>query len=272
MDGGIEVSGRWQWGSGITHCTTIGGGCVVQASNGGRPSAQFTFFDRADVEILDTWYVAGLKGTGSTDYEVHDAFVPNGRWFSLAGAVPVEDGPLYRFSFFGLLALGVASVALGLARRSIDELVDLAATKRPQGSSKPLAERAPVQADVAIAEAELGSARAFMADVVGAAWSTVESGDRATDEQRRSIRLAATHAMDREWPRGRSDVHSSRWCSGLRRQPDAARVPRRPRRHAARHHVASHVRARRSAAPGPRHRRRATVTRNRDGATVTVQL
>ncbi len=193
--GGVEVDGRWQWGSGVAHCTAIGGGCVVEGRDGERPTAKFVLFDREDVEILDTWYVAGLKGTGSTDYEVRGAFVPDGRWFALAGAVPREEGPLYRFSFFGLLALGVSSIALGLARRSIEELVALAATKRPQGSSRPLAERAPVQADVAIAEASLWSARAFVADAVGDAWTTVLEGDPVSDEQRRVVRLAATHAM-----------------------------------------------------------------------------
>jgi indole-3-acetate monooxygenase len=198
VDGGISVNGRWQWGSGISHCTTIGGGCVVEGRSGRDAegaSAKFVLFDLDDVEILDTWYVAGLKGTGSTDYEVHDAFVPEERWFALAGAVPREDGPLYRFSFFGLLALGVSAIALGLARRSIDELIGLAATKRPQGSSRPLAERAPVQADVARAEAALRSARAFVADAVGDAWTSVLAGKTASDEHRRVIRLAATHAM-----------------------------------------------------------------------------
>jgi alkylation response protein AidB-like acyl-CoA dehydrogenase len=198
VEGGISVNGRWQWGSGIAHCTSIGGGCVVDG-RGGRDgdgtSAKFVLFDLDDVEILDTWYVAGLKGTGSTDYEVHDAFVPEERWFALAGAVPREDGPLYRFSFFGLLALGVSAIALGLARRSIEELIGLAATKRPQGSSRPLAERAPVQADVARAEAALRSARSFVADAVGQAWTSVLTGDAVSDEQRRVIRLAATHAM-----------------------------------------------------------------------------
>jgi alkylation response protein AidB-like acyl-CoA dehydrogenase len=198
VEGGISVRGRWQWGSGISHCTAIGGGCVVEgrrADGDDRPTAKFVVFDLADVDILDTWYVVGLKGTGSTDYQVHDAFVPEGRWFALAGAVPRENGPLYRFSFFGLLALGVSAIALGLARRSVDELIALAGTKRPQGSARPLAERAPVQADVAIAEASLRSARAFVADAVGDAWTTVVTGDSVSDEQRRLIRLAATHAM-----------------------------------------------------------------------------
>ena len=136
VDGGISVTGRWQWGSGIAHCTAIGGGCVVHGGGPDgdeRPTAKFVLFDLDDVEILDTWYVAGLKGTGSTDYQVSGAFVPEERWFALAGAVPREDGPLYRFSFFGLLALGVSAISLGLARRSIDELVALAAHEATAG-------------------------------------------------------------------------------------------------------------------------------------------
>ncbi|MEJ7585303.1 MAG: acyl-CoA dehydrogenase family protein, partial [Acidimicrobiales bacterium] len=103
-------------------------------------------------------------------------------------------GPLYRFSFYGLLALGIASVALGLARRAIDELVTLAGHKRPQGSSRPLAERAPVQADVAAAEAIVRSSLAFVADTIGTSWDVLAGGDELDDEHRRSLRLAATHA------------------------------------------------------------------------------
>jgi indole-3-acetate monooxygenase len=186
---GLAVSGRWQWGSFTAHCTTIGGG--VRLDDG---SSRFAYFDRDDVELLDTWYVAGLKGTGSSDYQVHDAFVPEGRWVEVGADAPLEDGPLYRFSFFGLLAIGVAAVALGLARRSIDELVALAGVKTPQGSSRPLSERGATQSDVAVAEARLRAARALVDDVVGTAWDACRHGDPPDDEHRRSIRLAATHA------------------------------------------------------------------------------
>jgi alkylation response protein AidB-like acyl-CoA dehydrogenase len=189
VGGGLVVNGRWAWGSGTRHCTWIGGGIRLPAGGTG-----FAFFEPAEVELLDTWRVAGLKGTGSTDYAVTDALVPEGRWVQIGAFVPTTDGPLYRFSFFGLLAVGVSSVALGLARRAMDELVDLAVVKSPQGSSRPLAERAPIQADVAAAEAIVRSARGFLDDVVGEAWDTVAAGDASTDEQRRSIRLAATHA------------------------------------------------------------------------------
>lgn len=199
-DGGLSVTGRWQWGSGSRHCTVIGGGCrLIDAE--GQPTeraadglrAPFVFFEPAQVELLDTWHVAGLRGTGSTDYQVTDALVPEGRWVDVGRTAPIHEGPLYRFSFLGLLAAGITSVALGLARRALDELVDLAATKRPQGSSRPLAERSTVQADVASAEGAIASAWALLAETASDAWDTLTVGDPLTDEHRRRLRLAATH-------------------------------------------------------------------------------
>ena len=198
-DGGLLVSGRWQWGSGTRHCTSIGGGCLLVDASGAPVRrddglvAPFVFFEPNDVELLDTWYVSGLRGTGSTDYQVEGAFVPEGRWVQIGLDRPRRGGPLYRFSFYGLLALGITSVALGVARRAIEELLALAGHKRPQGSSRPLAERAPVQADVAAAEAIVRSSAAYVADSIGVAWNVVLAGNELTDGHRRSLRLAATH-------------------------------------------------------------------------------
>ncbi len=203
VDGGIRVSGRWAWGSGSHDCTWIGGGVrIVDAS--GAPArlddgtgVPFVFFDRSDVELLDTWHVMGLKGTGSTDYQVSDAFVPTGRWVSFtASPEPVVDSPLYRFSFLGALGIGVASVTVGLAKRAIDELV-LLGEKKPQGSSRSLAERATVQADLALAEAAVRSASSFVREVVQECWDAAEQTGEMSGEQKRLLRLAANNAAER---------------------------------------------------------------------------
>ena len=200
VDGGLRVSGQWQWGSGTKHATTIGGGALIVDADG-KPAprddglvAPFVFFDTDDVEFVETWDVVGLSGTGSVDYRVIDAFVPEGRWVQLGHSPVVRDNELSRFSFYGMLASGVASAVVGMARRSIDEFVDLAATKKPMGSRRPLAERSPIQADVAIAEAQLEAAWLLMRDATEDAWSSAEAGDRASTDQRRRIRAAATHA------------------------------------------------------------------------------
>jgi alkylation response protein AidB-like acyl-CoA dehydrogenase len=211
VDGGLRVDGRWEWGSGTSHCTWIGGGVRIEGEG-----APFVFFERDQVELLDTWRVAGLKATGSTDYRVDDVFVPEGRWVHIGRTDPVVDGPVYRLPFLGTLALGVCMVSLGLARRAQAELVGLAEGKRPSGSSRTLAERAAVQLDVAKAEAARRSARAFVREVVEEA-TVAAAADAVTDEIKRRVRLAATNAawaaagaVDRMYHAGGgSSIHES---------------------------------------------------------------
>ncbi len=197
--GGLRASGRWPWGSGTDHCTWIGGGCRIVDTDGAPKrrddglAAPFVFFRRDEVELLDTWDSMGMRGSGSTDYAVTEVVVPEGRWAQPQATPPVVDGPLYRFPFMAALALGVCSVSLGLARRALDELVDLAGAKRPAQSSRTLAERPVVQADVATAEAAIRSARAFLHEQVAEAWAAATEG-ALCDEVRRGLRLAATNA------------------------------------------------------------------------------
>lgn len=203
VDGGARVTGRWAWGSGTDHATAIGGGCRL-VDDGGRPvtlpdgsRTPFVFLDPGDVEFLDTWHVGGLKGTASTDYTATEAFVPEGRWVDFVnGPGPRFDHPLYRFPFFGALAAGVASVMVGLGRRAIDELVALG-DKLPMGSTKPLAERSVVQAQVAQAEAAVRSSRSWMREVVDECWEAASDDGALTDEHKRLLRLAATTMAER---------------------------------------------------------------------------
>ena len=200
VDGGLRVSGRWPWGSGTQHCTWIGGGCLV-VDGDGRPSPRpdglispFVFFPRSEAEFIDNWDVSGLSGTGSGDYQVTDLFIPEGRWAQHGIDEPVRHNSWSQLSFYGLLACGVAACAVGIGRRAVAELVDLAGEKKPQGSSRSLAHRAAVQADVAIAEAKLSAGWSFMKTAIDGAWATAEEGGVQTTEQKRLLRLSATHA------------------------------------------------------------------------------
>ncbi len=198
-DGDAHVSGEWAWGSGSSHATTMGGGVRIVDTDG-SPAALpdggrvgFAFF--AEVEELDTWHVSGLQGTHSTDYRVDNARVPLDRIVSMDRRSLVVDEPLYRFSTFGALALGVAMTMVGLAERAIEELT-LLAEKIPQGSSKGLAHRAPVQADLARSVAAVRGARAYVADEVGRSWDEVVASGRVTDERKVALRLAANAAAE----------------------------------------------------------------------------
>ena len=121
--------------------------------------------------------------------------------------------PLYRFSTFGALALGVAMTMVGLAERAIEELT-LLAEKIPQGSSKGLAYRAPVQADLAGSVAGVRGARAYVADEVGRWWDEVVASGRVTDERKVALGWLQTQ-QPRGARRSRSLLHVRRGRSGL---------------------------------------------------------
>jgi alkylation response protein AidB-like acyl-CoA dehydrogenase len=184
-DGGIRVSGRWTWASGSQHCDWLMVGCVT---DGGH---RLAFLPAAEVEIIDTWWSMGLRGTGSHDLAVDDRFVADRHLADLAG-VPTFDGPLYGFPVLGLLAVGVSAVALGIARHALDELVALAGTKVPAMTARRLASRSAVQGDVARAEARLRAGRAFLDDAIGEAWAAATGTGVIGAEARAALRLAAT--------------------------------------------------------------------------------
>ena len=203
VDGGLRVTGTWAWGSGTRHCTWIGGGTRIVDADG-KPTrrddglyAPFVFFDRDDVDHVDNWHVTGLAGSGSADYRVEDAFVPEGRWLQMMDAAPRLDGPTWRFPFYGMLAIGIAAVSIGLLDGAVDRFAELASAKKPEGSGRTLAERGSAQTVLSTAEATARSARAFLHDTIGAAWTTAEAGDPLTTEHRRSLRLAACDGAQR---------------------------------------------------------------------------
>jgi alkylation response protein AidB-like acyl-CoA dehydrogenase len=193
VSGGYRVTGRWPFASGCEHCAWLTGGSLVQSA-GGQPEARLMMFPASEVEIIDTWNVSGLRGTGSHDIAVSDVFVPAARAISLTIDRPRRGGTLYAFPVFGLLALGGAAVATGIARHAVDELVSLAATKTATLQRRRLAERPVVQAKVAEAEALLGSARAFLREAVERAWESAARGGGIPLVDRARLRLAATHA------------------------------------------------------------------------------
>lgn len=199
VDGGLLVTGRWAWGSGTDHCTWIGGGVRVLDAKG-EPAATadgavapFVFFDLNDVELLDTWQVSGLKGTASTDYQVAQAFVPEGRWANLMSDTPVVDSPLGRFPFFGALAAGVAACMIGLGERAVEELIAIG-EKKSTGSRKSLAERATSQADLGAAVTLVRQARSYLHATTDGIWERSQTGAPVSDDDRVELRLAATAA------------------------------------------------------------------------------
>lgn len=208
VEGGYRVTGQWPFASGCQHCTWLAGNSILLTGDtpireeDGSARVRWLLFPAEQAEIIDTWNVAGMRGTGSHDIAVSDLFVPEGRVFAPYGGTPWPAGGLYEFPYRSIVGITLASVATGIARAAIDALVDLAAGKTPVGSRVLLRERAAVQADVARAEAMLRSARCFLFEAVEEAWEAAQRGPLSL-EQRALVRLAAinavssaTHAVD----------------------------------------------------------------------------
>lgn len=197
-----KVTGRWQWGSGSANCEWLCGGAMVfkdgelQRFDNGAPYHRMMIFPASEVELLDTWHVMGMKGTGSGDIAVKDAIVPKARSVSLIADAPVEQGALYRFPVFGLLAMGVASVALGNAAGAMDEIKALVRAKKPQGGQRTMAERSVVRTDLMRAEAQLASAEAFFRESIAQCWDGATMRGELTPQERAQLRLAATFATE----------------------------------------------------------------------------
>lgn len=193
------VNGRWQWGSGSPNAKAIMGGCVIVSDRqpvllpSGLPNSRMMVIPIGEAELMNNWDVSGLCGTGSQDFAIKDRRVPKAMSVGLMTDKPLAR-PLYAFPVFGMLAAGIASVMLGLARASITELIALAGGKTPEGHRKPLAARSKTQEDVAEADALVRSARAFLHESIARAWGEALKGGALSLEAKRDLRLASTHA------------------------------------------------------------------------------
>ena len=164
--GDLEVTGRWAFASGSPFCDWLMGGCLTEL-DGRRaraPARALPARGRGDPRHLD-----GVRAPrhGQPRHR-------RGRTARAGGALGGGDrrrargwpGALYAFPLFGLLAAAIAGVTLGIARGAMDDLLELAGAKTPEGSRRTLAERSTVQSEVARAEAALRAARGLLVDAL----------------------------------------------------------------------------------------------------------
>ena len=200
VPGGFRVSGRWSYGSFVQHSKWTAGNSIVHDGDAprrdanGAPDIRFMFMPTKEVEILDNWYVFGLKGTGSNDFQVHDLFVAEDHALPAFTTKPTQPGTLYATPLISIFAASLPTASFGIARAAIDAFVTLAETKAPMGSTARLRDKPTAQADVGRAEALLRSARAFLFESVEELWNEAAFGRPPTLRQRAIVRLAAAHA------------------------------------------------------------------------------
>lgn len=195
VPGGYRVSGRWAFGSASLHAEWFAAGCLVEGgeAKAGAPVVRSLLVPASEVKVLDTWRATGLAGSGSHDFEIADAFVPEERSFDLVHEAPRVARPLYNFPW--MVVVNANGVPLGIARAAIDALCELAKAKSVPPVGQKLAQQGVVQDAVGRAEALLGAARSYLFATVGELWEELERGAAPSLELRARFRLATLTAF-----------------------------------------------------------------------------
>jgi alkylation response protein AidB-like acyl-CoA dehydrogenase len=203
VDGGYRVTGRSPFVSNCRDATWMGSTVVVMEGDtprltaSGEPEVLLAFFPSEACEILDTWHVMGMRGTGSDDIAVHDVFVPRARTCAMLPEFARGShyqGPLYRFPAMGATAALFPPIVLAVARNAIDVVAALAQGKTPFGATTVLRARASAQAKLAQAEGALRAARALVYTTLSEAWERTCAGEGASLAQKADLLLATVHA------------------------------------------------------------------------------
>jgi alkylation response protein AidB-like acyl-CoA dehydrogenase len=198
--GGYRVSGCWHYASGAHYATTFTANCLVMDGGtlafgpDGKPLIRAMAFEAPQVAILPVWDPTGMRGTGSDDFEVRDAFVPESRSFSLSDA-PRETGPLYRLPFGVLTELPVTAVAVGIARHALDLFASLAHVKKLHGTSALLMSDPVVQVTFGAAHATWQLAKSSLDSLAHEAWDAVRANRALTPKDLAEITAGCVYCV-----------------------------------------------------------------------------
>src|SRR5262245_1701646 len=129
VPGGYRVTGEWGFASGCRQATWMGAHCQVVEPDGslrlnadGKPTTRTLLCPVAQATLIDrSWNVIGMRGTMSGAYRFDDVFIPEA--FSGTREDPTlrrDSGRLYAYPMQGIYAVGVAGVAMGIARAMLD--------------------------------------------------------------------------------------------------------------------------------------------------------
>lgn len=195
VEGGYRITGRWPFASGIRHSQWVAGGITVP-NDEAEPEVRRALFRTSEVKIHDNWDVMGLRGTGSCDFSVTDVFVPKELTFR-SDLDSKRGGPLYLMGQPGFVINEHAGFALGLGRRALNAIVDLARSKvRGRVNPSLIANRPSFQSKVAECDLRLRAARSLMIEVLDQAWDTACEGRRPDSKQQADMRSCATYVTD----------------------------------------------------------------------------
>ena len=203
VDGGYRLTGKWNFGSGTGHSQFVCAGFLpmvhgaMAVDDAGDIVLMTAVIPRDEITFTDGWFVQGLQGTGSFDYEVTDLFVPDTRVFELFSREPHRgDAPAFRMGLMSITAAGHAAWALGVAESMLDDVRDLAQTRVRMGDMTSLAHKPTFQTGYAHHLGMWRAARHLVFDTYTQAEAFVAAGGDVTVDLRADLRIAACYATD----------------------------------------------------------------------------
>jgi alkylation response protein AidB-like acyl-CoA dehydrogenase len=205
--GGYLVSGRWGFSSGIVHADWLIGAFKPDgedpSNSDDEDGAAGTGFGRmvvflvpkAQAEVIDNWHVAGLQGTGSLDFSVDGIFVPSELTYDL-GTPAVRRGDLFRLGMPAFVSNEVPPLAIGLARRALDDITELATHTARFPGGPTVSERAVFHKELGRAETRIRAARAVHREAMAAAWESAVAGAVPGEELQLAVTTASIYAVE----------------------------------------------------------------------------
>ena len=202
-DGGYRLSGRWPFSSGVDPCVWLMMGAMVPASDGkGPPQARMMLVPKAEYKVIDTWHVAGLRGTGSKDIEIKDVFVPEHRTLAMddtrGGPTPGSarnPGVLYRLPLMALFQFCITGPILGMAQGAVQGFIKKTRERAASYTGAKIAELATMQVRVAEAGALVDSAELIMRACADDAMRQTAAGKVPSIEDKVRYRRDAAFAV-----------------------------------------------------------------------------
>ena len=180
-DGGFTVSGQWPLASGSYANQWVMGNCMVTENGApkmtpeGIPEIRIALVPADQAEWLDTWHSMGLAGTKSDDFVIKDQFVPEKYTANLFGP-SIVDAPIYQLPPRVALGPTHSGLAVGIAQGALDDLTELAKTKRPAfNPTQRLAEDPVFQWRLGEVATRLDAARSYHEGVTQEMWEKVLS-------------------------------------------------------------------------------------------------
>ena len=197
VKGGYRVTGRWGFASGIRHSHYLAMGAM--AVDGKSAPVQIrVVVPTSDATIHDNWHVVGLRGTGSCDFSLDNVFVPQRFTWGGAESKPLRGGPNFLLGRPGMQTTGHCGVVLGIARRALDEVTELAKNKKRgyRGTEALISDRGSFQRFLGESDTRLRAAKSLCMEVLEEAWELVTVGITPPPELQVRLRTSSTYSTE----------------------------------------------------------------------------